>query len=88
MSIWFKKFYLSTILTFFLLNGFGQSNTAIDNKPEVAEYYNKSIAQVLIQPDVTRFIGGYSHLDRKKYLIYVIMEVISIYEFLTKYILS
>ena len=58
---------MSTILTFFLLNGFGQSNTAIDNKPEVAEYYNKSIAQVLIQPDVTRFIGGYSHLDRKKY---------------------
>ncbi len=67
MSVWFKKFYLATVLTFFLLNGFGQSNTSIDKKPEVDEYYNKSIAQVLIQPDVTRFIGGYSQLDRKKY---------------------
>ena len=67
MSVWFKKFYLATLLTFFLLNGFGQSYTSIDKKPEVDEYYNQSIAQVLIQPEVTRFIGGYSQLDRKKY---------------------
>ena len=37
MSVWFKKFYLATVLTFFLLNGFGQSNTSIDKKPEVDE---------------------------------------------------
>lgn len=67
MSGWFKKFDLVAIITFCLLNGFGQSNTAIDNQPEVRKYYNKSIVQVLIQPDVTRFIGGYSQLDRKKY---------------------